>query len=242
MNRRTFMRVGVAGGMSIAAAARNSAAAGSLQDEVPYGQSRLGLSDDGRDGVLYVPQAYKPGTPIPCVMMLHGFAGWADNLRSTFALGEEFGVVIIAPESRGLTWGRSVPGFDGDVRYLGVAYRHVASIIDIDESHVALAGQSDGAGYALSMGLAYGDVFNHLMIFAGGMMSPLRKRGMPRIFFAHGRDDNQMPIDRTARLFVPQLKAEGYDVTLREYDGGHGVPREVVREAYQWFVADFKRS
>jgi poly(3-hydroxybutyrate) depolymerase len=175
-------------------------------------------------------------------MMLHGFAGWADNLRSTFALGEVFGVVIIAPESRGLTWGRSVPGFDGDVRYLGAAYRHVTGIIDIDESHVALAGQSDGAGYALSMGLAYGDVFNHLMIFAGGMMSPLRKRGRPRIFFAHGRDDNQMPIDRTARRFVPQLKAEGYDVTLREYDGGHGVPREVVREAYQWFVADFKRS
>ena len=29
-------------------------------------------------------------------------------------------------------------------------------------------------------------------------------------------------------------------VTLREYDGGHGVPREVVREAYQWFVADGK--
>ena len=40
-----------------------------------------------------------------------------------------------------------------------------------------------------------------------------------------------------ARLFVPQLEEEGYDVTLREYDGGHGVPREVVREAYQWFVA-----
>jgi hypothetical protein len=49
-------------------------------------------------------------------MMLHGFAGWADNLRSTFALGENRrrdhrpGV---AP-----TWGRSVPGFDDDVRYL----------------------------------------------------------------------------------------------------------------------------
>ena len=64
---------------------------------------------------------------------------------------------------------------------------------------------------------------------------------MPRIFFAHGRNDNQMPIERTARLFAPQLKAEGYDVTLREFDGGHGVPREIVREAYQWFVADDKK-
>jgi poly(3-hydroxybutyrate) depolymerase len=241
MNRRTFLRIGAAGSLSVAAAARSSAASDRVEDEVPYGQSRLGLSDDGRDGALYVPRAYKPGTPIPCLMMLHGFAGWADNLRSTFALGEEFGIVIIAPESRGLTWGRSVPGFDDDVRYLGAAYRHVTSVIDVDDTHVALAGQSDGAGYALSMGLAYGDVFNHLMIFAGGMMAPLRKRGMPRIFFAHGRNDNQMPIDRTARLFVPSLKADGYDVTLREYDGGHGVPHEVVREAYQWFVGGDKR-
>src|SRR5829696_1459859 len=110
MNRRTFLRIGAAGSLSIAAAARSSAASVAVQDDVPYGQSQLGLSDDGRDGVLYVPKAYKPGAPIPCVMMLHGFAGWADNLRSTFALGEEFGVVIIAPESRGLTWGRSLPG------------------------------------------------------------------------------------------------------------------------------------
>ena len=46
-----------------------------------------------------------------------------------------------------------------------------------------------------------------------------------------------MLIDRTARLFVPQLQSEGYEVTYREYDGGHGTPVPVIREGFQWFVA-----
>ena len=139
---------------------------------VPYGQSRLGLSDDDRDGTLYIPNSYKPGVPMPAMMMLHGFAGTGDGVRGMFPLAEEFGVIVIAPESRGLTWGRAIPGFDADVRYLGPAYRHVANIVDIDESRVALGGVSDGAGYALSMSLAYGDSFNHLIILMAGFDHP----------------------------------------------------------------------
>jgi predicted esterase len=45
-----------------------------------------------------------------------------------------------------------------------------------------------------------------------------------------------MPIDRTARKFVPELRSEGYEVTYREYDGGHGAPLPVVRESFEWFV------
>jgi predicted esterase len=139
-----------------------------------------------------------------------------------------------------LTWGQSIPGFDDDVRFIGSAYRHVTDLLDVDRTHVALGGHSDGAGYALSMGLAYGDVFNHLMIFSAGLMIPFRRKGMPQIFIAHGVSDEQMPIDKTARRYVPQLKSEKYDVTYREYEGGHGVPVPVVREAFDWFLADTK--
>lgn len=204
---------------------------------VKYGLSRLGISDDERDGSLYVPKSYKDGKPMPLMMMLHGFAGFADGLKSIYTLAEEFGVLVIAPESRGLTWGKSIPGFDEDVRYLGPAYRRVRSLVEVDLSHVALGGISDGAGYALSMGLAYGNSFNHVIVFAGGLMVPFRREGKPRLFFAHGVDDAQMPIDRTARTFVPRLKSEGYDVTYHEYKGGHRVPPEEIREAFKWFLA-----
>ena len=36
---------------------------------------------------------------------------------------------------------------------------------------------------------------------------------------------------------VPQLRRAGYEVLYREFDGPHTVPREVAREALDWFTA-----
>jgi len=236
MNRRTFITFATAVVLGLLHESRDVSAQTPAPPAIPYGSSRLGLSDDDRDGTLYIPKSYRPGVPMPLMMMLHGFAGTGEGVRGMFPLAEEFGVVMIAPESRGLTWGRSIPGFDGDVRYLGPAYRHVAEIVDIDTTRVALGGVSDGAGYALSMGLAYGDSFNHLIVFMGGQMIPYRNQGKPKIFMAHGVDDTQMPIDKTARVYLPKLKADGYDVTYHEYQGGHRVPPAEIRAAFEWFV------
>jgi phospholipase/carboxylesterase len=235
MNRRAFLAMGAMGAFGLART-RGLHAKARRQPEFTYGESRLGISDGERDGAMYVPKSYKPGVPMPVMMLLHGFAGSAEEARRMFPFADEFGVIIIAPESRGVAWGKLAPGFDDDVHYLGPAYRYVAGLVDIDREHVALAGVSDGAGYALSMGLAYGNSFNHVIVFAGGQMKPFRNQGKPRLFFAHGVDDTQMPVDLTARKYVPQLKAEGYDVTYHEYQGGHRVPPDEVRAAFAWFV------
>ncbi|MEP7116065.1 MAG: PHB depolymerase family esterase [Acidobacteriota bacterium] len=209
-------------------------------DAIPYGITKLNLSDDLRDGSLYVPKSYRDDVPAPVAVMLHGYSGFGDEMKSTFAIAEELGVVVVAPDSRDVTWGRSAPGFDADVRYIGAAFRKAADLVNIDPDRVALGGRSDGAGYALSMGLAYGDTFNHLIVIAGGMMAPLRRKGKPKVFLAHGVNDQQMPIERTGRLFQKQLKDDGYDVTYREYEGGHATPPEVVREAFVWLVGPKK--
>jgi len=235
MNRRTFLSLGATSALGLLQATRFPRRL-SAQQKVPYGESRLGLSDNFRDGSLYIPQSYTPDVPMPLVMMLHGYSGAAQSVRSTFTLAEELGVVVIAPESRDVTWGQSIPGFDADVKYLGAAFRYVEAGLNLDLSRIALGGVSDGAGYALSMGLAYGDTFNHIMVFSGGIMIPVRRQGKPRIFMAHGLNDQQMPIDRTARRFVPKLKEEGYDLTYKEYEGGHGTPPYVMREAFEWFT------
>lgn len=238
MNRRGFLTLSAASALGWLHGTRKASAAPLAQGEIPLGESRLGLSSDGRDGTVYVPKSYKEGRPMPVLMMLHGFGGTAQGVGYTFPLAEEFGVIVIAPESRGLTWGQSAPGFDDDVHYLGPAFRHITEFLDVDQTHVALGGHSDGAGYALSMGLAYGDVFNHVMVFSEGIATPFRKQGKPQIFIAHGVNDTQMPIDQTSRKSVPELKAEGYDVTYREYEGGHGTPVTIVREGFAWFLAD----
>ena len=261
MHRRIFLTLGTASALGAltsrvgaqapapAAGAEPQAPAGASSaapaDGVPRGMYRLHLtnaepdpdSDDPvREGVLYIPKAYDPETPMPLVVMLHGFAGSGERMKYMWPLAEELGLLILAPDSRSMTWGQSNPGFDADVKYISPAYKWVTQRLNIDPARVALGGVSDGAGYALSMGLAYGEVFNHLLVFAGGTMLPFRREGKPLVYFAHGTNDHQMPIDRTARRFAPELKAQGYDVTLREYEGGHGAPLAIVREAFEWLL------
>ena len=101
---------------------------------------------------------------------------------------------------------------------------------------MVIAGHSDGASYALSLGLGTGDTFGHIMAFSPGVMKPAEIHGKPRIFISHGLSDPIMPIGVTSRQFVPRLKNLGYDVTYREYEGRHGVTPAIVREAFEWFL------
>ena len=74
------------------------------------------------------------------------------------------------------------------------------------------------------------------MAFSPGLMEPLAARGKPRIFISHGTSDSTMPIDDTSRKFVPRLKALGYDVTYREFDGPHTINPDEARTAFKWFL------
>ena len=87
------------------------------------------------------------------------------------------------------------------------------------------------------MGLAYGDVLNHLIILAGGgLIEPMRRKGKPKIFIAQGVKDTTMPPDVSGRKNAALLKKEEYDVTYREHEGGHRTPPEITREAMLWFL------
>jgi phospholipase/carboxylesterase len=53
---------------------------------------------------------------------------------------------------------------------------------------------------------------------------------------SHGTGDQVLPIDRCSRRLVPALQDDGYDVTYREFDGGHEVPRGMRRRAVTWLT------
>jgi predicted esterase len=93
---------------------------------------------------------------------------------------------------------------------------------------VAVAGFSDGASYALSIGLASGDLFAHVLAWSPGFLAPSDAVGRPRVFVSHGIHDRVLPIDRCSRRLVPVLRADGYDVHYQEFDGGHSVPPDVL--------------
>jgi predicted esterase len=106
----------------------------------------------------------------------------------------------------------------------------------VDPGRVAIGGFSDGASYALSLGLTNGDLFTHVLAFSPGFMAPAARRGSPRVFVSHGTRDGVLPIERCSRKVVPQLKRADYEVRYREFDAGHTIPPEIALEAVSWFT------
>jgi phospholipase/carboxylesterase len=230
LTRRSFLAgAGAAAAFGIA---RRSEAA----DTVRLGEQPLKLGSD-RDGMLFVPRGYKDDVPAPLVLMLHGAGNTGRGVSYTFEIADDLGIIVLAPDSRDeATWDLLLHGYGEDVEFLGLALKDTYARCNIDRKRMAIAGHSDGASYALSLGLGTGETFGRIMAFSPGVMQPAEVHGKPRIFISHGLSDPIMPIEITSRTFVPRLKKLGYDVTFREYEGRHGVPPAVVREGFEWFL------
>ncbi len=224
-----------AGGPALTPALAGAQPAPAAAADVAPGRHALGLEPD-RDGLYYVPKGYRPGVAMPLMVVLHGAGGSSESASTAFPLADELGFIILATDSKDWTWDAIIKGFGEDVTFLQQAFLHVAGKLSVDRSRLAMTGFSDGASYALSLGIGNGDVFTTLMAFSPGVMQPAEVAGKPRIFISHGTSDGVMPIDDTSRKFVPRLKALGYDVTYKEYDGKHTLPPEIRREAYSWWL------
>jgi phospholipase/carboxylesterase len=201
------------------------------------GVHRLGL-DPGRDGLVLVPAGYDPARPAPLAVMLHGAGGDAGGGLAPFrTLADDHGVVVLAPESRGRTWDVLLGGWGPDVEFVDRALDHVFARYTVDASRVAVGGFSDGASYALGLGLANGDLFGDVLAFSPGFVPRAPAEGDPRVFVSHGTGDQVLPIDVCSRRIVPRLRDAGYEVDYREFAGGHTVPDDIAAGAMEWFLA-----
>jgi len=196
----------------------------------------LGIGD-GRDGRILVPKGYTPGKPAPLVVLLHGAgASGADIIGAVQKEAEAAGAIVLAPDSRGTTWDVLRGGFGPDVRFIDESLRQTFARHSIDRSRIALAGFSDGASYALSLGQANGDLFDAIVAFSPGFSAPPRQVGKSRVFVSHGTDDRVLPIDPCSRTIVPRLQEQGFEVRYLEFDGGHSVPANVAHQAVAWWL------
>jgi phospholipase/carboxylesterase len=200
-------------------------------ESAPAGVRSLGLGSD-RDGLVYVPSRYRSDRPLPLLVMLHGAGGDADQvLPMVTSAADADGVLIVAPASRGRTWDVILDGYGADVRFIDRALAHIFDRHAVDPHRIAIGGFSDGASYALSLGLANGDLFTQVLAFSPGFMAPAAWTGSPRLYMAHGVRDDVLPIERTSRYLAPELRRLGYEVEYREFEGGHMVPPDIVHEA-----------
>lgn len=202
----------------------------------PRGLQPLGLGDR-RDGLLYVPAGYRDDQPAPLVLMLHGAGGTAQRgLGPLLDLADEAGLILLAVDSRQRTWDVIVGSYGPDVAFIDDALAQTFRRYAVDASRLAVEGFSDGASYALSLGISNGDLFTHVMAFSPGfVVADGGQEGQPRLFVSHGTRDEVLPIDRCSRRIVPMVERAGYDVSYHEFDGGHTVPPEIVQTALTWF-------
>jgi predicted esterase len=195
------------------------------------------------DAVAYVPKSAGPNPPL--LVLLHG-AGHrqAEMVQHFEPEADKRGIVLLAPDSRGVTWDKVLDaeaplsvdspisnaqshsfGRTPDANRVEKAITDLARILPVDRARTVLAGFSDGATFALAMGMSRDHAFAAVIAWSPGIAirteNPARGR---RVFVSHGRQDPILKFEVTCGEIVPLLKSEGAEVTFVPFDGGHDAP------------------
>ncbi|MGY1742540.1 MULTISPECIES: alpha/beta hydrolase [unclassified Blastococcus] len=193
----------------------------------PPGERALDLGPDAQARLLVPARA--PG-PRPLLVFFHGAGGSAaQGLAAVGGPAAAHGALVLAPSSVAVTWDLVAGRLGRDVAVLDAALEQVFARQPV--GRIALGGFSDGASYALSLGLVNGDLADAVLAFSPGFVAAPARTGRPRIWVAHGTGDRVLPVDRCGRRVAGDLTRAGYDVTYDEFDGGHVVTPALVTAA-----------
>jgi predicted esterase len=209
-------------------------------DDAPAGTGRIVHGE--QLAWIVTPPAIEPGRAYPLVVVLHG-AGRQDEMivKGLQAERERRQAVFVVPRSLGMTWDLIAGGDGVDLRFLDGVLHSLYRRFRIDPARRALVGYSDGASYALAVGLSNPRAFAAVMSWAAGFLAidahnlaPDDPR--PRVLLEHGTQDQIFPFERVAVPLRDALVRLGYDVTFRTDEGGiHWPSPEFQTAALDWF-------
>jgi predicted esterase len=207
------------------------------QSEAKPGVQPLNL-DRQKDSLLYVPKGYDSSRPAALAVMLHGAgAPVQQGLSLLRNYADDHNLLLLAPASRSYSWDIiASKSFGPDVSYIDQALAFVFESYTLDPKRIAIGGFSDGASYALCLGLTNGDLFTHIIAFSPGFAYTHARNGSPAVFISHGIHDPVLPIDPCGRRIVPQLQRQGVKVSYTEFDGKHEIPAHISQRAVEWFT------
>ena len=191
-----------------------------------------------RNGQRVDMRVTRPGKrPYALVVALHGSGGTPDGAIEAFGgAWDTPGLVFVAPASKGPTWSVVTGGLDIDLQSVDLAVAETWARCPLAHDRLALGGFSDGATYALTLGVANGDLFPAIIALSPGGILADTRRGQPRIFISHGTEDDVLPIAGASDMIVPALRRAGYEVEYRRFRGGHEVSAGTSAAAVRWFL------
>jgi phospholipase/carboxylesterase len=170
------------------------------------------------------------------LVMAHGANGGPKIANRLPNLVRRQGVLVLAPASKGPTWDLMLGGYGDDVAALDEALAWVFERYPVDPNRLAVGGYSDGASWAVSLGITNGDLFSHVVAFSPGSIGPVEPHGRAPVFVSHGTDDRVLPYKRTGLAIATTLERNAYDVTLRPFAGGHELRERDMVHGVEWFL------
>ena len=202
------------------------------------------------EAIGYIPESAGPHPPL--LVLLHGAGRRADRMIERLASeADARGIVLVAPTSIGVTWDtvsraeepqspystlanslarRFITSHDAD--RVEAAIAALAKIVPVDRARTVLAGFSDGATFALAMGMSRNHPFSAVMAWSPGIAietaSPAHGR---KVFVSHGRQDPVLSFNTDCAEIVPLIQSEGAVVYFLPFKGGHEMP-EIAQDAF----------
>lgn len=133
---------------------------------------------------VHVPNGYTPGTPIPLLLLLHGFGSNGSTIESTFdylTLVDARGFAYAFPNGRTNVFGQrfwtatdaccnlfNQGGPNDDSIYLRALIERIREALDIDSGRIWLAGHSNGGFMSYRMACDHSEIIAGIISLAGG--------------------------------------------------------------------------
>lgn len=225
MTRRLFIRLAaVLSALALAPASAASRAPAVVQQVTPKSYT-------------YVPATLTG--PAPLIVLLHGAGGDGRSFLDQFKRDADArGLILLSVQSDGRTWAQRKPqDTEPDVANIKAAITGMSLKAPYLPGRTTVMGFSDGASYALSVGMAYPELFHSIVAFSPGYaFAPRSLDTEQRIFIAHSRRDPILPAENTRRM-VDGLKRAGFTPEVHWFNGGHEIDPDLKKTAFDFALA-----
>ena len=213
--------------------------------DAPATTGGLGRVTVGEQHLAHVlaPHVIDPARRYPLLLVLHG-AGRQDEMiaRGLRDEPDRRQAIFVVPRSRAMTWDLIAGGQGEDLAFIGVVLESVYRRFPIDPARHATIGFSDGASYALGIGLSNPRIFDAVMGWAAGFLAidtnnlkPDDRK--PRVLLEYGTRDQLFSFEQVALPIRELLTQLGYPLEFWVDEGGIHWPRaDLMTAALDWYL------